>query len=167
MNPVRRIHPFCGIFWGIATILLLICGQDAPARSPALEGFTPTVAARALLAPPPPALPSAHWETSSVDAPQQAALSRDRLPSPLLVLARAALPIRFYVQIPLPRENRHIPGLLEIRACCPFPSLLPRSRPEPVSLVGKRVPKPARSPSEFISGMNEASSPFRNTRSIV
>ncbi len=128
MNPVRRIHPFCGIFWGIATILLLICGQDAPARSPALEGFTPAVAARALLAPPPPALPSAHWETSSVDAPQQAALSRDRLPSPLLVLARAALPIRFYVQIPLPRENRHIPGLLEIRGMLPF-SLAPPALP--------------------------------------
>lgn len=127
MSFVCRHHLCRGLFWGIATILLLFCGQNTSARALALSESAPRpLAATAVLSPLPLQvpfqIPSDHWEASGMAAPQHAALSRDRLSfSPFPGIARMARPLRFRVLAAFPRENHRILHPLEIRGMLPFP----------------------------------------------
>lgn len=125
MHFTRRLYLFCGMFGGMALMLLLLCGQKAPACSPMPLAFAPASAAVVSILPPPPLPSSGHWEASGIVVSRQAALSRDRLTPPHLPgLLRHAVAFHFHVLAVFPHENHHIPSLQEIRGMLPF-SLAP------------------------------------------
>ena len=125
MSFARRFYVLCGIFGGIATILLLFCGQKAPACTLMQPEFAPASMGKATFAPLPPQLPFSQWENRDSAVPQHAVLSRDRAtPPPASGIIRSAVSLHLHGPFAFPRQPRHIPDLLEIRGMLPF-SLAP------------------------------------------